>query len=255
MTLKAVLVTRPAEQSVGIIKAIEKNGIRPVPFPLFKLIGLPIDQPARQIVLNLDRYDRVIFVSGAAVQFGMQWVTDYWPQLPLSSTWIAVGRATADKLKEYAIQVVIPERENSEGLLALDELKHVGGNKVLILRGTEGREKLAETLRARGARVDYLATYRRSKVSRTPEDLTVCLTKYKVGSIMITSAAALSYLATLMQTEPASKEIKLILPSERLLDLAVEQGFSQCCLANGANDGSMLEALVKMIATDDSGKK
>ncbi|MDK1023043.1 MAG: uroporphyrinogen-III synthase [Gammaproteobacteria bacterium] len=243
MTRKAVLVTRPMEQSAGILKAIENSGAHPVAFPLLKLENLPIDQAAKQKVMNLDSYDLVIFISGPAVQFGMTWVENYWPQLPVAITWFAVGKATANRLRAYNIDVVTPARENSEGLLELAVLQQVSGKKVLIVRGTEGREKLADTLRSRGAEVDYLETYRRDRESWTSEDLYKLLEQHSIEIIMITSRAALDYLANLMQAEAAKTQIKLILPSERLLKMADRLGFPRCHLANGADDDSMLDAL------------
>jgi uroporphyrinogen-III synthase len=249
MTRKAVLVTRPVQQSAGILKAIENSGAQPVPFPLLKLENLPIDQAAKQKVMNLDSYDLVIFISGPAVQFGMAWIENHWPQLPMAITWLAVGKATANKLRRYNVNAITPARENSEGLLALESLQRVEGKKVLIVRGAEGREKLADTLHARGAQVHYLDTYRREWEPWTSDELLELLDGQKVEVIMITSGAALDHLAHLMQTEAARSQIDLILPSERLLNKADTLGFSHCHLAYGADDDSMLDALQEIIKT------
>jgi uroporphyrinogen-III synthase len=249
MTRKAVLVTRPAEQSAGILKAIENSDALPVPFPLLKLDSLPIDPAARHKVMNLDSYDLVIFISGPAVQFGMTWVENYWPQLPVAITWFAVGKTTANRLREYDVDVLSPTKENSEGLLQLTALQQVEGKQVLIVRGAGGREKLADTLRARGAQVHYLETYRRTREPWTSDDLHNTLDRYSVEIIMITSGAALDYLAHLMRAEATRAQIELILPSDRLLVVARKLGFSHCHLAIGADDDSMLAALRKISET------
>lgn len=241
------MVTRPEAQAAGILQAIESSGAHPVAFPLLKLENLPIDQTAKQKVMNLDKFDLVIFISGPAVQFGMNWVENYWPQLPIAITWFAVGKATANRLREYNIDVLTPDRENSEGLLKMDELQQVGGKKVLVVRGAEGREKLADTLRRRGAEVDYLETYRREREPWTSSDLYKLLEQYSIEIVMITSGAALDYLADLMRAAATKTQIKLILPSERLLVTANRLGFPFCHLAKGADDEAMLHALQNTI--------
>ena len=243
------MVTRPVRQSAGILQAIENSGAHPVPFPLLKLESLPIDQAAKQKVMNLDSYDQVIFISGPAVQFGMAWIENYWPQLPVAITWFAVGKATANKLRDYNVDVLSPARENSEGLLALEGLQRVEAKKVLIVRGAEGREKLADTLRARGAEVHYLDTYKREREPWTSDQLHKLLDKHSVEIIMITSGAALHHLADLMQTEAARSQIVLILPSDRLVERAGTLGFPHCHIANGADDDSMLDALAGIVET------
>ena len=61
-----------------------------------------------------------------------------------------------------ATEVIVPsERFDSEALLALPELETVAGKRIAIFRGEEGRELLGDTLRARGASVEYVACYRR----------------------------------------------------------------------------------------------
>ena len=71
----------------------------------------------------------------------------------------APGPGTAEALADAGIaNVRIPATTfDSDGLLALPELASTSqGKRVLIFRGDGGREQLGDTLRARGAEVDYV---------------------------------------------------------------------------------------------------
>lgn len=50
---------------------------------------------------------------------------------------------------------------NSEALLDLSELQHVSQKNIVIIRGENGRNTLANTLEKRGAKVNYQDVYRR----------------------------------------------------------------------------------------------
>ena len=74
-----------------------------------------------------------------------------------------VGGASVRALERFGITgVVAPQgRYDSESLLDLPALAAVNGRRVVIFRGEGGRELLGETLRARGAVVEYAECYRR----------------------------------------------------------------------------------------------
>jgi uroporphyrinogen-III synthase len=57
---------------------------------------------------------------------------------------------------------------DSESVLALPAFQApaVAGRRVLILRGDGGRDLLGDTLRARGAEVEYLTCYHRNGPTR-----------------------------------------------------------------------------------------
>jgi uroporphyrinogen-III synthase len=156
-----LLNTRPVGQAAGLSRLLREAGAEVLELPLVAIEPLAVEGSERQCLLDLDRYDYVFFVSANAARLGLEAIEDYWPQWPHQLPALAVGPATSAPLLEAGLTVICPEQQDSEGVLALPELAEPAGLRVLILRGDEGRELVADTLRERGARVDTVSLYRR----------------------------------------------------------------------------------------------
>ena len=245
----AVLVTRPSQQAAALCASLEARGYVVRRLPLLELEPLEALDPAeRQRVLDLDLYQHVIFVSANAVRFGMAWIEDVWPQLPVGLNWYAVGDRSAALLASHGPSVISPEHDmSSEGLLRLPPLNSVAGQRVLIVRGQGGRTTLREELSARGARVEDLACYRRTRPQLAAGELAENLGNWGVGIVLISSGEGLQNLLALLSPEETTKfrGIILIVPSQRVADMAREAGFSRIVTAENATDGAMLGALEK----------
>ena len=63
---------------------------------------------------------------------------------------------------------------DSEALWARLSGRHWAGRSVLVVRGEDGRDWLAETLRERGAAVDFVAAYRRAAPAARPSPSRPC---------------------------------------------------------------------------------
>lgn len=157
-----VLNTRPAHQAAALSAALAAAGARVTELPLIEILPLALDPAHERLLLDLDRYDGVFFVSANAARLGLDAIAGCWPQWPWRLPAYAVGASTAAVLAEAGLDVTVPARADSEGLLALPALQEVAGRRFLLLRGEEGRELLRETLSARGARVDVIPLYRRA---------------------------------------------------------------------------------------------
>jgi uroporphyrinogen-III synthase len=245
-----VLVTRPAgEAAVRLCAAVEAAGNEAYHQPLLTLAALPeLSGPQRQRVLDLDRYQHVIFISGNAVQFGMAAVEGCWPQLPVELQWYAIGAATAAQLESHGITAVTPESDmSSEGLLAVSQLQQVRDQRVLIVKGEGGRATLAQELIGRGALVDELACYRREVPAMPPGSLAANLSSWGIDVILLSSGEGLANLQLLLSPTETSnfKHIFLVVPSKRVADQALEAGFDQIITAENASDVAMLCALQK----------
>ena len=243
----SVLVTRPQGQADALCAAVAATGCTVHSLPMLELQPLPELAPAqRKLVLDLDRFQHIIFISGNAVRFGMAWIETCWPQLPAGLAWYAVGDATASLLSAFGVHVHTPgSTMSSEGMLAMPELREVTGQRVLIVKGEGGRGTLAAELGRRGARVDELACYRRGPPPLGPGELARALSRWRIGLAMISSGEALANFLALLSPAETTKftHITLLVPSDRVAQLAREGGFVRVITAENASDSAMLRAL------------
>jgi uroporphyrinogen-III synthase len=105
---RRVIITRPIAQAEKWRAQLDAAGIASVLVPLLELRGVSAAEQTRAIknvVLDFDLYQKAIFVSQNAVDFAMQWLEDYWPQLPVGIEYFAVGETTARHLQQHGIKV------------------------------------------------------------------------------------------------------------------------------------------------------
>lgn len=244
-----VLVTRPAHQAQDQIDQLTRLGATAVPLPLLQINAVTEDDPSyhplKSRILDLDLYHSVIFISVNAARIGADWIDQYWPQLPLGVSWLAIGRRTTQALANYGITAFHSEQGyDSEALLAATPLQAIDGRKILIMRGQGGRELLADTLRQRGAEVDYADLYQRSCPHYSEAQLNSALTT-PLDALLVTSAQALDNLQALAGPRLASlQHHPLIVPSERIASLAQQQSWQQVRVAEGPDDRAMIQALL-----------
>jgi uroporphyrinogen-III synthase len=244
----AVLVTRPAGQSRPLGERLLQAGFRPVYAPLLEI--QPFDEPdasQRQLLLDLCNFEHVVFVSSNAIRYGMEWIEDFWPQLPTGIRWYTVGSGSAAELESFGIVVLLPEKNmSSEGLLELPTLSQVQGERVLIVKGEAGREHLRSTLELRGGRVDELVVYRRGCPAYLEGELAAHIVGEGVEYILVSSGEGLNNMVSLLRDE-ALESIRrrtLVVPGERIAELARDAGFDELILAENATDQAMLAALM-----------
>ncbi len=245
---RRILVTRPAGDASDLLcAALKSDGYEVFSQPLLVLQGLPQLTVAQcQMVLHLDRYQHVIFISSNAVNFGMALIEDHWSKLPIDLNWYAIGAATAAKLGRFGVFAFTPGSVmTSEGLLSLPLLQNVRDQRVLIVKGQGGRDTLAQELTRRGALVDELCCYSRGLPQMPAGELAANLSQWCIDVIMITSGEGLSNLQVLLTPAETTKlrRISLIVPSQRVANMAQSAGFDQVVTAENASDLAMLRAL------------
>lgn len=249
---RTILVSRPREQAAGLCRAIAAAGGEALAFPALEIAAVADPRRAAGLWARIAEYDWVIFVSANAVRYAQN-IADN-GIIPPSSTLrvAAIGAATARALHEAGAGPVLvpPEPGDSEALAAMAELQDVAGRRCLIVRGEGGREWLADTLRRRGAQVDYAEVYRRTLPDA---DITPLLARWRRGQIhavVATSGEILRNLAAMIG--PDSLELLRTTPlatvGERVSQQARDMGVCRVASAAGASDAALLQALAALLA-------
>ena len=240
----SVLVTRPAHQSDGLCELIQTARGRPVRFPALEILGPSDKHAARTALVAADRADMLIFVSANAVQYAFPLLPG---QLPIDIDVAAVGGATARALAAAGLDpTLVPERMDSEGLLALPALESVKDKTVYILRGNGGRTLIREVLRERGAEVREVEVYRR-QLPEHPKGVANLLQNWSrlVQVVTASSNQVLDNLFKILGDEGAQHlhSTPLIVVSQRMAEHALARGCESLYVANSANDEDVMAAL------------
>ncbi len=227
LTGLTVVVTRPQHQAQNLRSGLEAAGAYVILFPTLEILP-PLDpQPCRALLDRIAEFDIAIYISPNAVEFGLRELARV-GGLPSDIKIAAVGAGTARALTTagHPVQLSPTESFNSEALLALDALNHVSGKNIIIFRGDGGRELLADTLRARGAHVEYAEVYRRAKPAIDTKPLLDAWAQNKLDAIVVTSNESLENLFELVGPAGCASlcNTQLFVASPRAVDLARKLG-------------------------------
>jgi uroporphyrinogen-III synthase len=242
-----VLVTRPAHQAHHLCRLIEDEGGSAVRFPALEIRPYG-DRPSMRAAIGpVDRYNLIIFASSNAVRYGADLLGQRRDLLTA-----AIGKATAHALNATGHRVALTPTgtSDSESLLAMPQLRHMAGQRVLIVRGRGGRELLHDTLVARGAEVAYADVYERLPAHPTREQGLELEQLWRHGGVNVYSATSGDLLEALLGiVTPRCRELMdstaLLTGASRVADRAARLGLgSPVIMARAPEDDALLEALV-----------
>lgn len=235
-----VLVTRPASQAAGLCEQIQRHGAAAIAFPAVEIA--PVTAEAAR------GHDLIVFVSINAVAHGAHLI-EKGPTTRIA----AIGKATAAALKETSLPAdIVPEAGfNSEALLAHPDLTLSDGAKVLIVRGSGGRELMQETFAARGFVVETRDVYQRIRPSIDDATRDALETRWQNEGIDVVTATSIETLNNLLgmlseRGRALLRETTLLVASRRIAEAARAAGLNGTLIvANGADDASMIGALAQ----------
>ncbi|MBE8168487.1 MAG: uroporphyrinogen-III synthase [Shewanella sp.] len=237
-----ILLTRAKDSNQIMSDALTQRGIAHSITPLLEVQTNFVNKKQKQA---LNEADIVIFISVNAVIYAYNSGL-----VPANTTiqYFAVGNATHHELTKLGVdsKVATMGQHHSEGLLGLDGLKSVINRRITIIRGCGGRELLAEVLRERGALVEYCEVYQRNMPSYAKQQVCQVWQDAKVSTILITSGEILSNLIKLVPKESFAwlNSCFIVVPSERVADMAKRAGLSNVVNAGSASSEKMLAAVL-----------
>ena len=244
---KRIVVTRPAEQAEPLVTAIENAGGIAVRLPVLAINDVENDRPLHDIVERLDQYDLAVFVSPNAVRKALD-ILIAQRSWPAKLRAVTVGKSSERELARYGITDIIApsSRFDSEALLELPELQVLNDQRVIIFRGNGGRELLGDTLKKRGASVDYVTCYRRSLPQIDAMPLLKLLEGNHLDAFVITSSEGLRNLLTLLGETGVRwlKQTPLFMPHARIAEEARKLGL-QCVVLTAPGDAGLLAGLTE----------
>jgi uroporphyrinogen-III synthase len=246
-----VLVTRPRQQAETLMAAIQAEGGTAIAFPTLEIVPTADPQGLAGVIAHLRQFDLIVFVSPTSVEQAWPHILARHGDWPHGFRLAAVGQGSARMLKDYGGQhVLVPEEgADSESLLALPELQAVEGQRILIFRGEGGRELLADSLRDRGAEVEYAECYRRRRPTLDPAPV---LELWQAGGIQAVTVTSSEILANLLDMigergRQLLQQTPLFVIHARIAAAARQQGLDEVIIT-APGDAGLMHALMERFA-------
>jgi uroporphyrinogen-III synthase len=237
---RSIVVTRPAEQAAALARRIEREGGRAIVFPAIAIEDVDDRSRLDAIVDALERFDMAVFISPNAAAKGMQAIRerrDFPPHVEVA----AIGTGTARELESRGLaRIIVPDaRSDSEALLERPELVEVAGKRIVIFRGEGGRPALADTLRARGARVEYAECYRRSKPAADTAPLAASWSRGEIDAVIATSSEGLRNFHEMLDAAAREALVRtpLFVPHPRIAEAARGLGIRSVFVTASGDEG------------------
>jgi uncharacterized protein HemX/uroporphyrinogen-III synthase len=250
---RRILITRPVGQADALASLVEAKGGTATTQSLFEIQPPENNSIPAALLAEASDWSWLIFISANAVRYACKIDPQLSQRLAGGACRIAaIGEATAQELRLQGFKVdLIPSNgSNSEALLAEALFQNVLGQKMLIVRGTGGREHLAETLRLRGAEIVYAEVYRR--VAIPIEAFQNTLEEWQSGRmdcIVVTSGEALSrltYIARAYGFLPHVLTTPMVVLGDRIASLAREEGWTNVGVSKVPGDDGLLQVIEAM---------
>lgn len=187
-----IVVTRARHQASVLSQAIEDLGGEPWEFPAIEIA--PPTNPNRlsEAIHQLKRFEWIVFTSVNGVE-------EFFKELPKQDKDIrdlagieivAIGPATKAALEKRSLKVAfVPDEYRAEKIIEGLASRVLPGQSVLLARAEEARDILPESLKALGADVWDVPTYRNILGNANKEELRKLLREKAVTAVTFTSSS------------------------------------------------------------------
>jgi uroporphyrinogen-III synthase len=231
-----------------LCRLLEAQGASTLRLPAVEIKSLGDRRALAAQLGALEGFDLIIFTSANAVRFGASFLGQ-----KRDLTLAALGPATARALNQAGYRVALQPvgSTDSEGLLLHPRLEHLAGHRILIIKGSNGRQLLEQELTRRGAQVVQADVY--EVVPATPSAATLAAVheRFTAGELHVITATSLNLAAALLELAPVKlrsefERVHWLVPGARIAAGLRERGLKAPLLqAESAEDQDLVAALLR----------
>ena len=210
---RRVLVTRTREQAGVLVARLAEAGAEVIECPAIRLADPPSFAPLDEALARVAGYDWIVLTSAN----GVERLIARLDHLGLDARALhrarlaAIGPETARALARHHLRAdLVPDDFRAEGLLDVLGAAGVAGQRFLLPRAAGARAILPERLRAAGAEVDEVVTYRSEMPEESVEILRRALDEAPLDVLTFTSSSTVtSFTALLDRADPTSGRARI----------------------------------------------
>jgi uroporphyrinogen-III synthase len=195
--LVALLESRMSHE---LARLVEKHGGEPLCVPAMRECPEQSNETARRLIdeLTNDRHELVVFMTGVAVSLLFETAEQLGRRSELVAalgrlTTLARGPKPTAALRGFGVTPTLTAREPYTSAELIDALSglELARRRVIVLHYGERSQTLAETLLARGAKLEELYLYRWAPVEKTErlEELAMQVVRGEIAALAITCQA------------------------------------------------------------------
>ena len=235
-----IMVTRADRQATGLAAALTALGADAIMCPVIAIEPIAVD-PA--VLQDLGRYDWLVMTSANGVDRLGEILREANRDFPAHIKVAAIGPETAARAEEAGMTpALVPSRFIAEELAQALAATMTPGARILLARAAGARDVLPELLRARGARVDVVETYRTVPPADLRPRLAACLPG--VDMITFTSSSTVRHFVGAMPEPPANR-VKIACIGPITAQTARDLGLRVDIIAQEYTTRGLVDAIVR----------
>jgi len=240
-----VLVARAEEQAEQLADLLAARGAEVVFQPAIRILPPEDFSPLDKTIDRLAEFDWLVFSSVNGVRFFFDRAASGKKSLPTPfPRGAAIGPGTAAELARRGCRnVLVPNEYRAEALADALLAAGAGGRNILLVRGSRGRDTLAQRLAAAGAKVEQVVAYRNVDVERPDAAVAARLAAGEIDWIAVSSSSIARSLAKMFGADLRRARLASISPITS--GVLVELGYPPAAEAASYTLPGLVEAICK----------
>jgi len=241
---QTVLVTRPRHQAEDTVVRLRELGAMVLCQPGIDIVPVADFSELDRAIAQLEQVDWLVFSSSNGVHYFLDRLLELGRDLrALGKLQIAaIGPGTTTALRKRHLHADLEPQEYRAEALAEALIPLASGKRVLLIRGTRGREVLPEMLVAGGALVEQVSAYQSNDVAAPDPQIAAAIESGNVDWVTVTSSAIAESVVRLLGDH--LKQSRLAAISPLTAETLSELGYPASVIAEVYTSDGLIDAIV-----------